>query len=222
MAEVNASANVSIVVRSALIFGTIWGAAEASLGFILHLLPIILPVPSLSGYILFPVGFLLMYSAFVACGSLAAMPLAAVFAAAVKLASLLLPGVSFVLVRNPTFAILAEGVVSFIALGLFTFTSAAKTVAVFIGISVTWRMIFLLSLLALGIKGGILAKGTGAVLVFLLVESAVNATLISTAVLLFPQERLSVFARRLVDMKPVFIALAGLAAVAAQLVLGTA
>ncbi len=212
----------AIIVRASLLFGALWGLAEATLGYLLHLLPIVLPVPSLSGYILFPVGFLMMYSALSASGNLAAAPLTALVAAAVKLASLLLPGVPFALVRNPALAIIAEGAISSVALGLFTLAPALKTAFVTLGVSVAWRMAFLLSLIALGIRGGILTKGTSAIILFLLAESAVNSALITAALHVTGKERIAIWSKKLTDLRPAFIALAGTAAIAAQIAFGTA
>jgi hypothetical protein len=205
------------VLRSAVFFGGIWGFLEATLGYLLHLIPIVLPAPSLSGALLFPVGFALMYGAFVSSGSISAVPLTAIVAAAVKTASLALPFVSFPFVRNPVLAILAEGLVSFAALGLFCFRSKAWFVPLGLGMSLAWRGIFLLVNLILGIRGGIIDKGTAGILQFLLVDSAANTVLIALALLAASTDRVKSFTRAAARVSPAGVALVGAAAVGAEI-----
>ncbi len=93
------------MVRSVLAWGLLWGTAEASVGHILHWIP----VPGLAGLVMIPIGILILgrlFSETVRPGSIAA---AAFVAAAVKLADLALPGRGPSMALRPALAILFEG-----------------------------------------------------------------------------------------------------------------
>lgn len=168
--------SMSGVWRSALFFGGLWGLAEASLGYLLHLWG--RAAPGLAGYIMFPIGFLLMYQAFRDAGRVEAVPAAALVAAAAKAASALLPGVGLLFVTNPVLAILAEGLVVFLGLRLVAFRASPLLPAKILAVSLGWRLLFLALVAVLPVQKGILSKGPGALLGFLLVEPAVNTLLL--------------------------------------------
>lgn len=107
--------------------GSLWGLAEATLGYLLHLLPRIAGIPSLSGVLMFPVGLAFMLWAIRSTGRANAAFSVAVVAAAIKSTSLVLPMVSFVFVRNPVLAILAEGAVVALGVGAFTMNQQRAT-----------------------------------------------------------------------------------------------
>jgi hypothetical protein len=89
-----------------LFFGGAWGGLEATLGFLLHFLPRVTGFPRLAGFIMFPIGLLLLVAAAQATRKPASALGVAAVAAAVKLASLALPVVQWNFVRNPALAIL--------------------------------------------------------------------------------------------------------------------
>lgn len=170
-----------------LFYGAAWGFVEATLGYLLHLLRRVTPLPGLTGYILFPIGFFLMLAAFRASGRPVAPLLVASVAAAIKLASVALPQVQWIFVGNPAISIVLEGAVVAGAVLLFRAplrlrrerTAAAIPLA--IGVSVLWRGLFLLAVLLLPVQKGILMKGSEALLSFALIDSAVNGIIIGTA-----------------------------------------
>jgi hypothetical protein len=88
-----------------LSWGLLWGTAEASVGHILHWIPI----PGLAGLVMIPIGLFAMSRVFAATGRPALIPFAACVAAAVKLADLGLPGRGPVMALRPALAILIEG-----------------------------------------------------------------------------------------------------------------
>lgn len=99
--------------RVAFYAGALWGFAEATLGYLLHLAR----VPGLPGAVMAPVGLLLMGHAFVRTGKASVIPAVALTAAAFKFATLLVPGINVLAVINPVQAILLESIaVSAIAL----------------------------------------------------------------------------------------------------------
>jgi hypothetical protein len=87
-----------------LIYGTVWGLAEASLGHLLHLAR----VPGLPGLVMFPFAVLIMGRVLARSDSAAAVFSAGVVAAGFKFLDLLLPGTDITAVINPARAILFE------------------------------------------------------------------------------------------------------------------
>jgi len=93
---------------AAVLWGSLWGLAEASLGYLLH----IVRVPGLPGLVMAPIGLLAMGRAFVRTGELAVFPATALAAASFKLAALLVPGINVLAVVNPVRAMLLESLVA--------------------------------------------------------------------------------------------------------------
>lgn len=92
------------VFPAALVFGALWGSAEATLGHLLHAAR----VPGLAGLVMFPAALFFLARAFEATGRLAVLPAAAVVAASLKLLDAFLPGTDLWAVLNPARAILLE------------------------------------------------------------------------------------------------------------------
>jgi hypothetical protein len=90
---------------AALFWGALWGLAEATAGYLLHLMR----MPGLAGFIMFPFGLLLISRAFRQSGTAATIFLTAVVAAGLKLFDLFLPGTDPMAVFRPALAILCEG-----------------------------------------------------------------------------------------------------------------
>lgn len=88
-----------------LVWGTLWGAAEAGFGHILHGIPI----PGLAGLIMIPAGLFFMSRAFRETGRSGSIAAVAAVAAAVKMIDVLLPGRGMVMALRPALAILGEG-----------------------------------------------------------------------------------------------------------------
>jgi len=191
-----------------LTLGALWGFAEATLGFALHTLPRILPVPNLAGAVMFPIALIFMVRAIEATRRPSAALAVAFVAAAIKASSLALPMVRFAFVRSPVLAILAEGGIVTVAaaaglvpfsrlvardtggrrsaeplgLDLRTLRTLLAVTASALVISVAWRGAFLGLNLALGITGGIMSKPPAVLLSFVTVDSLWNAGVIAVAV----------------------------------------
>lgn len=162
-------------------YGALWGIVEATLGFGLHLLKRVAPIPGLTGYVLFPIGFFIMLAAVRSVDKDAAAFYTAAVAAGLKLFSGLLPGVDWIFVINPSLAILLEGLVVFLTVKLFSMRKSASAIFTTFAAAISWRALFLLAILILPLQAGILKKGTAAILQFLFLESAVNGILIGFA-----------------------------------------
>lgn len=94
----------------ALFWGSLWGLAEATLGHILHLLRI----PSLAGFVMFPMGVFFMTKAYRDSGNLNMILETSMVAATIKLSNMLFPGTSPVDVLRPAIAIICESLVVFV------------------------------------------------------------------------------------------------------------
>lgn len=177
-------------------FGAVWGLLEATVGFGLHLLPRILPVPNVAGAVMFPLALLCMVAAVRSTGRPTAAMGTAIVAAAIKVASLALPVVSFAFVRSPVLAILAEGAIVTAAAtaGLVPFardgdarrfaSTTARVAIGAVGLSVGWRAAFLLLNAILGVQRGIMAKPASVIVRFATVEALGSALVIAAVVLI--------------------------------------
>ncbi len=91
--------------RACLSWGLLWGTAEASVGHILHWIPI----PGLAGLVMIPAGIFILGRVFKETGRPGSIAAAAFVAAAVKLADLALPSRGPSMALRPALAILLEG-----------------------------------------------------------------------------------------------------------------
>lgn len=88
-----------------LVWGALWGAAEAGIGHFLHWIPI----PGLAGLIMIPIGLFFMSRAYRKTGRPGSIAGVAGIAAAVKMVDVLLPGRGIAMALRPALAILGEG-----------------------------------------------------------------------------------------------------------------
>jgi hypothetical protein len=89
---------------TALLWGSVWGLGEATLGHLLHLAR----VPALPGLIMAPIAVLIMGRLAVRSHSAGAVFLAGIVAAGFKLFDLLVPGTDLLALSRPIQAILLE------------------------------------------------------------------------------------------------------------------
>lgn len=116
-------------VSAALVFGSLWGLAEATAGHALHALR----VPGLAGFLMFPLGFFLMSLAAARAGRPYAAILTSAVAASVKLVDLLIPGVDVMAVLNPAQAILLQGLAAASLLSVFGAETTRRLGSLFSG-----------------------------------------------------------------------------------------
>jgi hypothetical protein len=90
---------------SILFYGSLWGIAEATLGYLVHLLEL---APGISGGIMFPVAFYFLRKAYLDTGRLSSVLPTAAVAALIKLSGLLLPHLRPIKTLNPAMAIMIE------------------------------------------------------------------------------------------------------------------
>ncbi len=92
------------MLAAALLWGSVWGLGEATLGHLLHLVRI----PGLPGLVMAPFAVLVMGRAAARSRSASAVFLAGAVAAGSKLFDLLVPGTDLLAIANPMQAILLE------------------------------------------------------------------------------------------------------------------
>lgn len=121
---------------TAVFYGALWGILEASLGHFLHYIPL-----PLSGFIMFPLAYLLMRRAFRVTGDSRVIFLMGFIAAGIKLVDLAIPGLPAVKTINPAMALLIEAM----AVGVFYSVRMPQTALVprILGINFSWRLFFL-------------------------------------------------------------------------------
>lgn len=170
------------LVNAALVWGGLWGAAEATAGLALHLAGRVVPVPGLAGFLMFPLGLGFLLEARRASGSDAAVPLAALTAASVKAASAFLPGVGWLFVGNPALAILAQGLAVYLGGSLLEGRRGAAAFGWGAALALSWRLAFLVLVFLLPVQKGILRKGWPALAWFLAADSLANGAVIALAV----------------------------------------
>jgi len=160
-----------------LFWGAIWGLAEATVGFVLHLAP----MPGLAGAVLFPAGAWCMVRAARSAGTPAAALALGPVAATLKLLDLAIPGADLFAVVNPTAAILLQSLAVGAVLRLWPVAEGRLGSLTGLAAALGWRAGYALLLAAaasLAPLRGILDHGAAGVSRFLLLEGVVNALLI--------------------------------------------
>ena len=164
------------VLLYSVFYGSLWGLAEAVLGYLLHLIPF-----SVSGFIMFPIGFYFMMRSYKYTQDLNSILLVGTIAAVIKLADLAMPFLPVIKTVVPSASILFEAIVVTVAYGLFKEMRSKISVPGIVAASLGWRLLFLLLqyvLTLFSIKSGLIAGGLQSILSFVLLEGLVNAVIL--------------------------------------------
>ena len=161
-----------------LFWGILWGVVEATLGHLLHLIPI----PGLAGFIMFPVGMVFMVRAWLATDQPSSIFLASTAAAALKMFDIFLPGPGIFAAVNPALAILCEGLA---VAGLFSFVRSGQRFHPFslLSVSLFWRMIYFGLMAAAAFftaAPNFFMLGAPIIFKYLLLESFINTLILFT------------------------------------------
>jgi hypothetical protein len=164
------------LLTSCLLFGALWGMAEATLGYLLHLLPDGIP-----GFVMFPIGFFFMTRAFLRTGKVQSIFLVGLVAAAIKVTQLMLPFLPAIKVLVPAAAIIFEA--SLVAVSYIVLKSMKRKVTIpgILVSSIGWRLAYMALQYALtlfGIPSGYISAGWESIASFILLEGLVNAAII--------------------------------------------
>lgn len=201
-----------------LFFGGLWGFVEATLGYLLHLIPELTAMPPISGLILFPVGLFIMIKAMKHTGQVSAIPSVALIAAIIKIASAFLPFVAFRFVRNPAIAILSEGAVAWVVLGVSQWKMDYQLPVKVLILSFGWRALFLAMNLLFGLTG-IANKPMAIQRRFIFLDGFIDAAIIfSIALLLWLAARNTRLVGKKMNYGPVTAFAALIAGIGGQLV----
>jgi len=160
-----------------IFFGALWGIAEATLGYFLHLASVF--VPGISGFIMFPIAFYFMKSAYDKTGKLQSVLWTASIAGGIKLFDLFLPGLTPLDSIVPVFAMLTESLAVMLFIYLYNKHRAKFPLGEAFLASVGWRGVFLLFQLIVPLPKTLFDGGAMLVLRFLFLEGIINALIIA-------------------------------------------
>jgi hypothetical protein len=162
-----------------MFWGALWGFSEATLGYLAHL---VLLIPGIAGFIMFPIGFYFMTRAYRETGKLGSLFSTAAVAASIKLVDLFLPGLSPIKTINPALCILMESLVVMALFKAVNFDLQKIRFKEALAAGLGWRLAFMAYsglLFALSISGEFFQGGIVSIIRFLLLGSVINAVLIS-------------------------------------------
>jgi len=173
---------------SIVFFGAVWGIAEATVGYALHVLPTLT-----AGMVMFAFASFLLTRAWNKTGSKSALLAIGLIAAAIKALDFALPPhpiYGFVKVVNPIFGILLESLVLSALVPAFAGKKPATGILALAGASVSWRLVFLGYLVAQDAVFGTVStqiQSLEGALSFVVMDGAVSAGL---AIILYGLNRL--------------------------------
>ncbi|WP_258878022.1 hypothetical protein [Candidatus Xianfuyuplasma coldseepsis] len=122
-----------------LFFGALWGIVEATLGYVLHLIP-----ATIAGSILFPIAGLILYRAYNVTGSKGALLWIGVVAATIKSVNFFLPQYSIFKTINPMISIVMEALMVVVVVSLLTSDKQVPKLLAFPIASIAWRGLFVM------------------------------------------------------------------------------
>ena len=123
-----------------IFYGAIWGIIEATLGFVLHILPISIYI---SGTIMFPIVGYILYKAYKTTNSKSALLSIGILAAAIKAVDFFMPFGSPFKVINPMISIVMESLVVLIVISLLSKDDILSKISGFAIASIGWRTLYL-------------------------------------------------------------------------------
>lgn len=184
--------NESKHVRTFIFWGSLWGLAEATLGTLFHV------VPWIAGFFMFPIGFYFMKKALNDSGKLISIFHTASIAAGIKLTGLLLPFQHPAKVLNPAASIMMEAAAVILFFSIFNYQRSNFKLREILSVTLGWRLIFItyhITLLTFSLYDGILQMTTITMVRFLVLETIINALVISLMLRAEKSSKAPVFTR---------------------------
>jgi hypothetical protein len=123
-----------------IFFGAIWGIIEASIGYLLHALPVSIFI---SGTVLFPIVSYILYKAYKVTNSKQALLAIGVIAATIKAVDFFMPFGSPFKIINPMIAIIMEALVVLVVITIIDKDDIKSKATGFIAASIGWRLLYL-------------------------------------------------------------------------------
>ena len=121
-----------------IFYGSIWGILEATIGHVLHFIPI-----TIAGSIMFPFAAIILYKAYNKTNSKAALLYIALIAATIKSVDFLLPAISIYKTINPMVSIILESLVVVMVVNLLLSKKKTNNYIALPVASITWRAVFI-------------------------------------------------------------------------------
>ena len=169
-----------------IFYGSVWGMLEATLGYLLHFVSDF--IPGISSFIMFPIGFSIMFRAYRKSSELQTVLVCGITAAAIKLVNFFLPVSNILKIVNPSISIVMESIAVLLVI-FFAVQKGRKLNPLDIAaMTFGWRTVYLIYLSILRtfpLKLELLSKGTSAVYKFWITDSIANIIIISTALMIF-------------------------------------
>ncbi|HNY38423.1 MAG TPA: hypothetical protein PKI73_10570 [Petrotogaceae bacterium] len=169
-----------------IFYGSVWGMLEATLGYLLHFVSDFIPV--ISSFIMFPIGFSIMFRAYRKSSELQTVLVCGITAAAIKLVNFFLPVSNILKIVNPSISIFMESMAVLLVI-FFAVQKGRKLNPLDIAaMTFGWRTVYLIYLSILRtfpLKLELLSKGISAVYKFWITDSIANIIIISTALMIF-------------------------------------
>jgi len=166
-----------------IFWGSLWGFMEVTLGYVVHQLGIALP--GLPGFVMFPAAYLLMRNAADSTERKDIILQMSIIAAGLKLLDFWIPGNDPIRIINPALSIVMEGTAVYALMRL----SFKSTLTQTFSMGFLWRSAWLGYMMLIdqfGLPAGLVTSGMPVALRFLVIESAVNALIMSGSILLEP------------------------------------
>jgi len=129
------------ILISVIFFGSIWGIMEATLGYALHFLPVLI-----SGSIMFPIAATIMVMTFHQTKSRSAMIYVALIAASIKSVNFFMPGLLPIKTYNPMISIMLQSLVVYAVLPMVEKKSFAVQMLGLGIVSLSWRALFIMNI----------------------------------------------------------------------------
>lgn len=159
-------------------WGSLWGIAEATLGYVLHMAAI--QLPGVPGFVMFPVAFYFMRKAYLSTRKPGVVFQVALVAALIKCCDFLIPSNIPIRILNPALSIVLEGLAVALVFAYVERKKIAIGFASVFSMGVLWRSVFLFYLFLISLinlPAALVTDGLQVSLRFLILESLVNAIL---------------------------------------------
>lgn len=180
-----------------LFFGSLWGIAEAVLGYLLHLIAF-----GVSGFIMFPIGFYFMYCTYKKTQNMKSIFFTGIVASAVKLIDLALPFMPMIKVIVPAASIIFESFAVALSYQLFKSMQNKICISGIVSSSLGWRVLFLLLQYALtlfGIQSKYISGGIAAMASFVLWQGFINVVILYTFAYFANKKSLNIFKEKKIN-----------------------
>ncbi|MDA3846423.1 MAG: hypothetical protein PF505_07750 [Vallitaleaceae bacterium] len=184
-----------------LFYGAIWGIIEATLGYVLHLVPTFI-----AGLIMFPIASFILVRVYRVLGSRSSILYVGLVAAAIKSVDFFLPELSVFKTLNPMVSIIVEAMIVMVVYPYLVNTKSLVSGIGAVMASLGWRAVFVLYMYIQFIMTGNLAQflATPADGVsFVVISGTLSACLLFGAVWLESKKRLLV--GNVFNLKPVIV-----------------